>query len=58
MAAGGMTERAREECFSGTSSARNEGDLMLVDPVTSGEPKNHGSIEATLGAEVEILDAR
>ena len=56
MAARGLSECAREVGLTSPSGADDEGDLVLSDPVASGEPKNDGLVESSRGAEVDVLE--
>jgi hypothetical protein len=53
---GGLGESAGQEGLSGARGPADEGDMVVADPVATGQPKDVGAVEASRGAEVEFLD--
>ena len=58
MAAGAVSERARNPAFPGPGRPRDEQHAVLLDPVGGGEPEQLRFIEAALRAKVHIFDRR
>ena len=56
VAAGGLREGACEVGLACTGGSRDECDLVLTDPVTAGETKYDGLVEASWRAEVDVLE--
>ena len=55
---GALSEGAGQPRLPGSGGADDERDLMRADPVAVREPHDRGSIQAALGAEVDVFDAR
>ncbi len=56
MTTGSLREGAPEIGLARSCGSGDEDDLMISDPITSGETQDDGLVEATRGPEVDVLE--